>query len=321
MIYGISGSGKTQLALEFIHSNQGRYQVILWLNAASSGDVDLSFSSCAGRIRSLLSPNQSRLSLLDDRDCTEGWLQSLQHLGNLNWLLVIDGLDYLNESWSRRLCSYAKRFSSGSILVTSNFRGVAKTLDFVSIDIAQLELDAAQNLLLKLAFGGSELSRPDYDASRKIVMLLDCFALAIEQAGALISNGLPLSEFLNAYNAEPGDLMQYEPLPKEWYYTQSIFKTFEMICDSLQPGAAALFSFCSVFGSWQIPIEFLQHLELYGQDDSAGIEGIANLKSILGQAPYLSARSSKFDAPQSCQKFVERRHHILIPWVALSMAL
>lgn len=91
--------------------------------------------------------------------------------------------------------------------MTSNFRGVAKTLDFVSIDIAQLELDAAQNLLLKLAFGGSELSRPDYDASRKIVMLLDCFALAIEQAGALISNGLPLSEFLNAYNAEPGDLI------------------------------------------------------------------------------------------------------------------
>lgn len=46
-IYGLSGAGKTQLALEFAHRHIGIYQAILWVSAETPGKIAQAFTTFA----------------------------------------------------------------------------------------------------------------------------------------------------------------------------------------------------------------------------------------------------------------------------------
>ena len=86
-LYGLGGVGKTQLALEYVHSHKDDYGRIYWISAVSEATVFAGFEEIARRTRCVafqhLSPSGIARAVLE-------WL-NLQE----DWLLVIDNLDQI----------------------------------------------------------------------------------------------------------------------------------------------------------------------------------------------------------------------------------
>ena len=47
VLYGIGGSGKTQLALQYIQTHRNLYKAIVWINASSAQDLQATFAEAA----------------------------------------------------------------------------------------------------------------------------------------------------------------------------------------------------------------------------------------------------------------------------------
>ena len=94
-----------------------------------------------------------------------------------------------------------------------------------------------------------------------IVKALDCVLLALQQAKAVLSEGMPLRKFLGFYESQYKELMAHKPARSAWFYDKnmSISSTFGMVVSKLgeDEDANRLLSIISCFGPRTIPIELL----------------------------------------------------------------
>ena len=148
VLQGMPGSGKTQLALEYISRNYSRYSRIVWIEASTSETVDQSFARCRQQIMIREGAPISDRQIFDDRFYVMNWLR---HPRNRNWLMVLDSMDDLDQD--QNLPRYCRDLSFGSFIVASTLSGMAKACDLQSIVICGMEIQAAKELLLLRAFG------------------------------------------------------------------------------------------------------------------------------------------------------------------------
>lgn len=85
--------------------------------------------------------------------------------------------------------------------------------------------------------------------------------LAIEQASALIQNGIPIHEFLALYESRYQQLMAHKPPRSAWYYDKniSVFRIIDMAVSRLgkDHDATELLSLFSCFGPHMIALDLL----------------------------------------------------------------
>lgn len=143
VLCGISGSGKTQLALEYILQAQGNYSAVVWINATSKISVEQSFASCANRICVKYPSFQDYTKNYEPRFVVSNWLQTPIHR---HWLLVIDSMDDLIQN--KPLLDFVRELDLGAICITSTHRGVSRALGMSLIELGRLDLAASQSLLL-----------------------------------------------------------------------------------------------------------------------------------------------------------------------------
>lgn len=143
VLCGISGSGKTQLALEYILQAQGNYSAVLWINATSEMSVEQSFASCANRICLEYPSFQDHAKHFEPRFVVGNWLQTPTHR---HWLLVIDSMDDLIRN--RPLLDFIRVLDLGAICITSTHPGVSRALGVSSVELGRLDWAASQSLLL-----------------------------------------------------------------------------------------------------------------------------------------------------------------------------
>ncbi|RMJ17205.1 hypothetical protein CDV36_003144 [Fusarium kuroshium] len=112
VLCGISGSGKTQLSLEYVAQRRSQFSAIRWIDAGSEMSIDQSMSFCFSRIcEEALGtrPQQSGSPMSSVLD----WLQSTSHK---NWLVI----DRANSSMPNRpLLEPFMKFPHGSVCITS----------------------------------------------------------------------------------------------------------------------------------------------------------------------------------------------------------
>ncbi|KAF2003883.1 hypothetical protein P154DRAFT_519784 [Amniculicola lignicola CBS 123094] len=214
-IYGLGGTGKTQLALKYVEDHRDEYNPILWIDAKDEDSVRSSFERCASELQLSVDRTQNQGSSLPDSLVVQAvlqWLRSRKETDDA-WLVIVDNAD--DVSWGVK--KVLPKGDRGSVIITSQDSQSRKLVDggCEGVRVDTMEPLEARVLLLRhldLVFGlvpGEILKDCD-----KIAGKLGYLALAVDLAGAYIGNDADqksaLRRYLADYEKHQDDLLQSE---------------------------------------------------------------------------------------------------------------
>ena len=144
VIYGMPGSGKTQLALRYIERHHNVFTSVFWITASSPETASSSFSEAAALITSAWPP-MDLPNPYRDHDDRQRVISRLRSTLHRNWLLIIDSAD---DVYGQDFTQYIPTCQHGSILVTSTRKEAVEVFGMESQEIGSLDPKDSQQLLL-----------------------------------------------------------------------------------------------------------------------------------------------------------------------------
>jgi tetratricopeptide (TPR) repeat protein len=247
-IKGLGGIGKTQIAVEYAYRarEQGRYTHTLWINAASEEAILADLSQLAEQLPSF--PAQAETDQRKLAKAVIGWLEQCQE----SWLLLFDNADEVAV-----LPDYLPQHGNGSILLTTRSQAVGALA--ASIEVDNLGLVAGTQLLLHRA-QRQRASEDEWNEATNVVIALESFPLALDQAGAYIEEtGCSCADYLQIYQEHRQALLARRGR-QATNYPDSVATTWTLSFQKVQqanPAAAELLELCSFLAPDRIPEELL----------------------------------------------------------------
>jgi class 3 adenylate cyclase/tetratricopeptide (TPR) repeat protein len=193
---GLGGVGKTQAAIEYAVRHRADYpDGVFWANAETVGRLTSAFVEMAQALGLTEAADSDQERIVA---AVLKWLS-----GTDRWLMILDNVDSRQE-----VRPFVPATSKGHILITSResvFQefGIARGLEVVDLDGEE----AVRFLLLRT---GREDARPDdHAAAAELASEVGNFPLALEQAGAYITEtNAPFSAYLSAFRKRRLALME-----------------------------------------------------------------------------------------------------------------
>lgn len=142
VLTGISGLGKTQIALQFWDTHATSYKSRLWIDATSFATVLSSFREIARAMGENVVLENNDTASKQIITAVKAWLELAD---NTEWLLVIDNVEDLDNDYS--LNDIIPKCDHGSILVTSTQSETASVLGAVNIEVGTIGIDAGGAIL------------------------------------------------------------------------------------------------------------------------------------------------------------------------------
>ncbi|KAH6635094.1 P-loop containing nucleoside triphosphate hydrolase protein [Chaetomium sp. MPI-SDFR-AT-0129] len=192
IICSMGGMGKTEIAIEYMHSHKADFDAIFWVNSASEAKLNAGFRDVAVK-PGLKNETDPRDDPIATRNIVKAWMSNPVRVWDLGspgqvpdvrWLLVFDNVDdpdLLADFWPTD--------GAGSILITS--RNPLVTLDISSelpaIDLPPMPIKEASLCLQKLS--SREDERGGLETCAKIASQLGGLPLAIVQMYILQPSG------------------------------------------------------------------------------------------------------------------------------------
>ncbi|KAI1390713.1 uncharacterized protein F4822DRAFT_161955 [Hypoxylon trugodes] len=260
VLYGIGGSGKTQLSLQYIRKKKRLYKAILWINAFTPEQIKQSFTDAFNLI-SKSWPSKDLPNPYFGENKRDFVLAKLRSTLYRNWLLVIDSADDLTVHDLVQLIPHS---SHGSIILTSTRKDASDILEphgFSSIQLDGLDNLSGKELLLDRA-GMSDFTQGAEEAMA-IVKELNSLPLSLKQAAILLRRRVVnLDNFIEQYHAQYDELMGYLPKAGEVQHdkTRSMHAILNMLYSYVRqesPAAAAIIRILAILGPVQVPISTL----------------------------------------------------------------
>ncbi|GCE22220.1 FxSxx-COOH system tetratricopeptide repeat protein [Dictyobacter kobayashii] len=245
-IKGLGGIGKTQIAVEYAYRarKQNRYTHILWINASSEEAVMTSF---VGLVRLL--PTFSEQDETDQHKLAmaiKRWLEGYR----TRWLLVFDNADDLSV-----IQPYVPQQGYGSVLLTTRAHAVGSFA--VPLEVEMMGLMEGTQFLLHRA-QHLDASDEEQNEASNIVIALDGFPLALDQAGAYIEEtGCGFGEYLQLYEQHHAKLLARRGR-QATHYPDSVVTTWELSFQKIEqayPAATKLLQLCAYLSPDHIPEE------------------------------------------------------------------
>lgn len=232
-ILGLSGVGKTQVALEYAHRFQAEYDIVWWMNCGQSQYVDASLADLGQRMRAKFSTG-----LPEEGGVTEVAQQVLELLSegrpDQRWLLIYDNAENIEE------VKPLLPAGGGHILITSRNAGWKKLGNSV-----ELEVFAREDSIGHLRWRMPEITDEEAD---QVARVLGDMPLAVAAAGALIADmGISVPEYLRQLELQPTMVLPKGHLLHD--YPVAVAKAWNLSLDELQkksPPAARLLEICSM---------------------------------------------------------------------------
>jgi tetratricopeptide (TPR) repeat protein len=186
-IYGLGGTGKTQLALKYVEDRKDEYNPILWIDAKDKESVLLSYELCALELQLQISSKESHSTSLAYSPTVQAvrrWLENRKGTDDA-WLVVVDNADDL--SWGIK--EVLPKGVQGSVIITSQ-DNQARTLvdggcEAVCVDTME-PLEASTLLLRHLELDYAAASDDVKRDCDRVSEQLGHLALALDLAGAYI---------------------------------------------------------------------------------------------------------------------------------------
>ncbi|KAI0400447.1 hypothetical protein F4802DRAFT_585163 [Xylaria palmicola] len=183
VIYGLSGSGKTQFCLRYAEDNRHRYWGVFWIDCSSESNAEDGFDS---------------LGILAGKGARPGAGQAwLSHTPG-SWLLILDNANDPGMDLSK----FIPISGDGHVLITTRNPG-AQLYDTVgSFEFRGMDPEEAIMLLLRLAYPDQKLDKITQlykEDAGVIASELGYLALALKQAAHTIrARFLPLRRYLKS---------------------------------------------------------------------------------------------------------------------------
>ncbi|OSS44355.1 hypothetical protein B5807_10962 [Epicoccum nigrum] len=213
-IYGLGGTGKTQLALKYVEDHGDEYSPTLWIDAKDKESVLSSYERCASELQLEVSARQAQSISLVDSPTVQAVLRWLENRKKTDdgWLVVVDNADDL--SWGIK--KVMPRGGRGSIIITSQDSQARRLVDggceAVRVDTME-RLEARTLLLRHLQLDPNLVTDNITHDCDSVAEQLGCLALAVDLAGAYISNdnsnpGQALQQYLQRYARHKDSLLR-----------------------------------------------------------------------------------------------------------------
>lgn len=247
-IKGPGGIGKTQIAVEYAYRARdlGYYTHILWINAATSETLLTSVLALAQLLPSVSARGETEQGKLVA--LVKGWLEECEQ----RWLLIMDNADDLSL-----LRDILPQRGSGSLLLTTRAHAVGTLA--ASLEVGAMGWVEGMELLVHRA-GRQEASEEERNEALNIVIALDSFPLALDQAGAYIEEtGCGFADYLSLYQQKRQALLARRGKQAS-LYPDSVATTWSLSFQRVEqanPAAAELLRLCAFLSPDRIPEELL----------------------------------------------------------------
>ena len=198
---GLSGMGKTQLAVQYAYSRKDKFEAIFWLVA---DDAQILASNVA-QIAQWLGLEDDSADIAASRDVAMQWLSKPlrrtsvkdEPANVVDWLIIfdnVDNFDVLSENWPKS--------GRGSVLVTSRHAFAKDNLYMANgINLPPLTNLESEELIQRLTHVKADVSQKE--ALSIIARKLDGLPLAISQmSGVFLNMGLSYTVLLKYFNQE-----------------------------------------------------------------------------------------------------------------------
>jgi tetratricopeptide (TPR) repeat protein/nucleoside phosphorylase len=265
-IKGLGGIGKTQIAVEYAYRSRGlgRYMHTLWINGATKETIITSFRKIAELLPSFSAKDETDQQKL--MEAIKRWLEQCEQ----PWLLIFDNADADDLSFVQ---SYFPERGLGSILLTTRADAVGSIA--ASIEVEKMGFMEGSCFLLRRAYGLVDLSTEEVfehvsdekvNEAGNIVVALDHFPLALDQAGAYIEETqCSFKEYLGLYQTHRQKLLAERGTPAT-DYPDSVATTWSLSFQKVQqksPAAAELLQLCAFLAPDRIPEELITNGAAY----------------------------------------------------------
>jgi tetratricopeptide (TPR) repeat protein len=212
-IYGMGGVGKTQLAIEYVHRNDAKYDSIFWISSADQAALLSGFQEIA-RITGCVPNLDENSKPVEVAKAVLMWLR--KHDG---WLLVMDNMDEIEVA-----IDYLPEIGKGGHTLITTRNPNHLTIPAEGLQIPVLGKDAAVELLLLR--GEITDDSPARKHAAEIVAELGYLAIAIEQAAAFIRSSVDgIDKFLSIYRSSQQRFLRRK-LAQSHPYPNSVAATF-----------------------------------------------------------------------------------------------
>ena len=229
ILYGMGGSGKTQLALRRCHlaKEYMGFLATLWINASTPTTVKQSYKTIANAIMSDFLNDDIETTIFFVQDKLRNWTQP--------WLVVLDNYDNPGAFQGKPIKDYIPNGKAGHVLFTSRHAGLQRL--GLQIPVSEMNMQESVQVLLQRP----PTSLEEETEAQNIASMLGHLALTLDQAGSYIrARKLPLNEFVSHYRDRKEVVLK--EIPDEWEYRKdtttfehstplSAFTTWEMSFD------------------------------------------------------------------------------------------
>ncbi len=177
-LVGQGGVGKSRLAIEQAWRQLGRHCAVLYVLVDSPAALERNLAGLCGE-RGLDLSEQALTEQPAQAQALINWLAA--HPG---WLLILDNVD--NEDAATAAKSLLNQLSGGQVLITKRLRNWSASVQVHDVDVLAPD-DAAAAFLLERTDGKRRAAQDDTATALLIGEDLGHLALALDQAGAYIS--------------------------------------------------------------------------------------------------------------------------------------
>ncbi|KAL8955282.1 MAG: hypothetical protein Q9183_006709, partial [Haloplaca sp. 2 TL-2023] len=210
VIYGLGGSGKTQVCLKFAEDNREEFWGIFWIDASSEESLERGYLQVA-----------EVCGLEAQRSVVQRWLSNASE----PWALILDNADDPRLDISR----YFPVGNRGVVLITTRNPDCAVHSTVGSRELDAMAKDEAVTLLLRKAGADNTSNGSTRDAAESVVQTLGCLALAITQAGAVIRQGYcKMEEYRTLYSRRRKELLSQKAIQGGDDYRYTVYTTWEV---------------------------------------------------------------------------------------------
>ena len=243
ILHGLGGVGKTQIAVQYAHTQQDAYGGVFWVSAVDDATLLTGFQEIAKRSGCI-----NDIGALDQAEIATrvlSWLNAQNQ-----WLLVIDNLD--DDSVVEKYLPYPSPLKH-TLITTRN--------EHCDIPAEKLEvsvLNPADSINLLLTRSKIAATTDVHNEASKIVTLLGYLPLAIEQAAAYIREiSKNIFNFIKRYTAAR-ILFAKDPPKGIRYYSKSVATTWSLSFEKCSTDASKLLRLLAFLNPDGILIEFLE---------------------------------------------------------------
>ena len=238
-LVGLSGVGKTQIALEYVYRFAASYDVVWWIPADTLDQARTMFAQLADR----LGIPAGR----DERARIVALNEALRQRGTAaRWLLVFDNADD-----PAQFAELLPASGSGDVIITSRNRAWTRRAAN-HVDVSVFERDESVALLARR---GANL---DQAGATELAERLGDLPVAVENAGHyLAATAQPLHAYLRILDERLADALSWQPEPG---HSQTVTATCKVSMDSLRlqsPAAARLLELFAFLAPRPIPTTML----------------------------------------------------------------